>query len=754
MDEEGRLPLISSSFSLKSGESIKYGSGEGLLISDFEDPSSSSSPITFKVVFSSLVAVCGSYIYGHAVGYSSPAESGIMEDLGLTTKQYTVFSSILTVGAMLGAVLSGRVADFVGRRAAMGISGLLCILGWLAITLAEDATWLDLGRFVVGCGIGLVSYAVVAANCPVPIYVAEITPRNVRGTFTALNPLLMGFGQSFAFLYGPLLNWRILALIGIIPGVIQLPCLFFIPESPRWLAKVGRMKDFEASLQSLRGENYDISQEANEIKDKEVDDEMDFIKHIIQQEYTNYLREISGDGFLSLFQRKYALSLVVGVGLIVFQRFGGVYGFLFYASTIFESAGFSSRIGTIAAGVVQIITTTLGLLLIDRCGRRPMLLVSIVGACFGCLITAMAFVFKDLKFGTEVTGVLVLIGVVIFPINIKGPAGSLVILVSWIGSWVVAYTFDSLFEWSSADDLVINRAISFSGVDNILLTPLHIMEEELAVTIRPLLVINDELDNDDDQQCNVTFMLVLSTLVAVCGSYVFGNALGYSSSAETGIVDDFNLTTAEYSVFASILTIGAMLGAILSGKIADLIGRRGVSVSVPIHIHIKAPGAMGVADIFCCIGWLAIVLSKLMIGVGKALFFLIGSLVNWRALAIIETPRWLVKIGRFEEFEDSLQRLRGKNADISREATDIKDYTDYLERISAKDGFLSLFQQKYSRSIIIVVGLMIFKELGGIDGFTFYASNLFKSADYNVRSWSTLCRPFRKATASSSKYGN
>ncbi|KAL5768420.1 hypothetical protein ACOSQ2_015203 [Xanthoceras sorbifolium] len=303
------------------------------------------------------------------------------------------------------------------------------------------------------------------------------------------------------------------------------------------------------------------------------------------------------------------------------------------------------------------------------------------------------------------------------------------------------------------------------------------MEEELAVTIRPLLVINDELDNDDDQQCNVTFMLVLSTLVAVCGSYVFGNALGYSSSAETGIVDDFNLTTAEYSVFASILTIGAMLGAILSGKIADLIGRR---------------GAMGVADIFCCIGWLAIVLSKnvwwldigrflvgcgigllsfavpvyvaeitpknvrgrfvslvqLMIGVGKALFFLIGSLVNWRALAIIglipcviqflclffvpETPRWLVKIGRFEEFEDSLQRLRGKNADISREATDIKDYTDYLERISAKDGFLSLFQQKYSRSIIIVVGLMIFKELGGIDGFTFYASNLFKSAGFSI----------------------
>ncbi|KAK1581627.1 hypothetical protein Q3G72_007538 [Acer saccharum] len=430
--EERRVPMLSSSFTLKSRESIRLASSvslksgesfirlgsEGLLISDFEDPSLESSPITFKVVFSSLVAVCGSYVYGHAVGYSSPAQEGIMEDLGITSEQYSVFSSILTVGAMLGAVISGRVADFVGRRAAMGISQLFCIFGWLSIMLAENSLWLDIGRFVLGCGIGLVSYAV-------PIYVAEITPRNVRGTFTALNP-----------------------------------------------AKVGKMKEFEASLQSIRGENFDISQEATDIKD-----------------YTNYLKEISGDGILSLFQRKYVRSLIVGVGLIVFQRLGGVYGFLFYASTIFESAvkfatGFSSRIGTIIAGVVQIVTTTLGLILIDRSGRRPMLLVSTVGACVGCVITAMAFVFKDLNFGTEVTGILVLIGVVaylgflqlglggipwiimseIFPINIKGPAGSLVILVSWTGSWIVSYTFDYLFEWSSAGTFFMYGVICALGI--------------------------------------------------------------------------------------------------------------------------------------------------------------------------------------------------------------------------------------------------------------------------------------------------
>ncbi|KAJ4719536.1 Sugar transporter ERD6-like [Melia azedarach] len=391
--EEDNSSVITSSLIVKSGVSMaSYDSNnneeEELLLLQTQH----SSPVTLRVIFSSLVAVCGSYVYGHAVGYSSPAETGIIEDLGLTTAEYSVFSSILTIGAMLGAVLSGRIADLIGRRGAMGISQMFCISGWLAMIFSKDAEWLDIGRFVLGFGIGLVSYAV-------PIYIAEITPKHVRGSFTALNPLLMGFGQSFAFLFGSLINWRILALIGIIPGVIQLPGLFFVPESPRWLAKVGRMKDFEAALQILRGENADISEEAAEIRD-----------------YTNFfsVSQISGDGFLNMFQRKYVHSLIVGVGLIVFQRFGGLYGFIFYASSIFESAGFSSRIGTIAAAIVQIITTALGVVLVDRSGRRPMLLISTTGACLGCLITGLAFVFKDPNCGGELSAILVLIGVLAY----------------------------------------------------------------------------------------------------------------------------------------------------------------------------------------------------------------------------------------------------------------------------------------------------------------------------------------------------
>lgn len=255
-----------------------------------------------------------------------------------------------------------------------------------------------------------------------------------------------------------------MSFLGIIPCSVHLLGLLFIPESPRWLAKCGHVEDLEAVLQIFRGKNANISQEATDI-----------------MEYTNSLH--TEDGILSLFQWKYAYSLIVGVGLMVFQEFGGLNGFAFYTSTIFLSAGFSSKIGTIAAAIVQILATIMGVILIDKCGRRPLLLISAAGTCLGCFLTGFGFILQDLQSGKELIAILVLIGVLvywaffelgmggipwiimseIFPINIKGSAGSLVTLVSWIGSWVVSYTFIFLYEWSSAGTFFIYSAICGVG---------------------------------------------------------------------------------------------------------------------------------------------------------------------------------------------------------------------------------------------------------------------------------------------------
>lgn len=417
--------------------------------------SAASSSSIAVVILATVFAVSGSYVFGCAVGYSSPTQPGIMKDLNLSLAQYSVFGSILTIGAMIGAVVSGMTADKLGRRGAMWVSDIFCLVGWLAIFFAKGAWYLYVGRVSLGCGIGLLSYVV-------PVFIAEITPRNIRGAFTTVNQLMICFGVSLTYLFGTFLSWRILALIGTIPCLIQFVGLFFVPESPRWLAKIGQEKGFEDALQRLRGKNANISEESSEIKD-----------------YTATLQHLSEAHVLELFQRKYVHSLIVGVGLMVLQQFGGVNGVAFYASSIFISAGFSSSIGIAAMAAVQIPMTMLGVLLMDRSGRRPLLMVSAAGTCFGCFLAGISFLLQANHWGEKVTPTFALIGILvytgsfslgmggipwvimseIFPINTKGAAGSLVTLVSWFGSWIVSYAFNFLMQWNSSGTFFLFSSI-------------------------------------------------------------------------------------------------------------------------------------------------------------------------------------------------------------------------------------------------------------------------------------------------------
>ncbi|GAB2277520.1 hypothetical protein Dimus_012229 [Dionaea muscipula] len=350
-----------------------------------------SSSASLTVVLSTLVAVCGSYVFGSAVGYSSPAESGIIADLGLSVAEYSLFGSILTIGAMAGAIASGRAADILGRRGTMGVAEFFSLAGWLAIAFSKVSWLLVIGRLSIGLGIGLLSYVV-------PVYIAEITPKNIRGGFTAVHQLMICCGLSVMYLIGAFVFWRILALIGVIPSLIQLLGLPFIPESPRWLAKNGRWQDCENALKRLRGRNADILVEATELRD-----------------YTEITQCHSKERFLDLFQGRYTLSLIVGVGLMVLQQFGGVNGIAFYASSIFESAGFSGRVGTVAMVVVQVPMTVLGTILMDKSGRRPLLLVSAAGTCLGCFLEALSFFMQEFDAWDKGTPFMALTGVLVRP---------------------------------------------------------------------------------------------------------------------------------------------------------------------------------------------------------------------------------------------------------------------------------------------------------------------------------------------------
>ncbi|KAL3725498.1 hypothetical protein ACJRO7_030515 [Eucalyptus globulus] len=402
----------------------------------------------WMVYFTTFVAVCGSYEFGTCAGYSSPTQDAIVEELSLSTAEYSVFGSILTFGAMIGAITGGPITDFVGRKWTMRIASALCVAGWLAIYFAEGALALDIGRLATGYGMGVFSYVV-------PIFIAEITPKNLHGALTA------------SFIIGTVLAWRVLALIGLIPCAILLFSMFFIPESPRWLAKRGHEKEFEAALQKLRGKDADISEEAAEIQD-----------------YIETLQLLPKASILDLFRRRYLSSVIIGVGLMVVQQFGGINGVCFYTSNIFEEAGFSSSVGTITYAILQVIVTAIGAALVDRAGRKPLLLISGTGLVLGCIVTALSFFLKVHDLAADAVPILAVTGILlyiaafsagmgavpwvvmseIFPINIKGVAGGFATLVNWFGAWAVSYTFNYLMSWSSYGTFLLYAAINALGM--------------------------------------------------------------------------------------------------------------------------------------------------------------------------------------------------------------------------------------------------------------------------------------------------
>ncbi|KAF7840702.1 sugar transporter ERD6-like 7 [Senna tora] len=409
---------------------------EALMREEKKESNGSDDGQPWMVYFSTFVAVCGSYEFGACTGYSSPVQDAIIKDLNLTLSEYSLFGSILTFGAMIGAITSGPIADFIGRKGAMRMSSASCIAGWLVIYFSKGPWPLDIGRLATGYGMGVFSYVV-------PVFVAEIAPTDLRGRLTTLNQFMIATAASMSYILGTVISWRALALAGLVPCAILLFGLFFIPESPRWLAKIGRENDFLASLQKLRGKNADISDEAQEIQD-----------------YITTLDGLPKPKLLELFQTRYLRSLTIGIGLMVCQQFGGINGICFYVSSIFELAGFPSSIGNVTYAILQIVITGIGASLIDKAGRKPLLLVSGSGLTVACTITAIAFYFKVHEVFLEAVPTLAATGLLIFPINIKGRAGSIATLTNWFGAWLCSYTFNFLMSWSYYGTFFVYAAIN------------------------------------------------------------------------------------------------------------------------------------------------------------------------------------------------------------------------------------------------------------------------------------------------------
>jgi sugar porter (SP) family MFS transporter len=397
------------------------------------------------------VAATGGLLFGFDTGVISGAIPFFQKAFGITDSWVEIITTAGLVGAVIGAMSSGRIADIVGRKKVILTSAIIFMIGAVWSGMSPGPVMLVFARFFLGIAIGVSSFAV-------PLYIAEISPTKSRGTLVSMFQLLITIGIMVSYLSDsafavpdghPDFNscWRPMFYVGVIPAIIMFVGMLFLPETPRWLISNNNEDKCREVLQKV--------------------EEPQLVEEVISKMKTDLETDRNNKvDWRLIFKKWLRVPLIIAIGIMFVQQFTGINTIIYYSPKIFLMAGFADAQAavwaSVSVGVVNVAFTILSLFMIDRLGRRKLYFIGLTGMSIALLTLGTIFALQA-TLGDSVKWLTIslvwvyiaffaislgplgwLIISEVFPLSVRGIGSSIGALSNWLFNGIVAFTFFKL----------------------------------------------------------------------------------------------------------------------------------------------------------------------------------------------------------------------------------------------------------------------------------------------------------------------